>query len=258
MSWKILRVSILLFIFVAVLGDMLLSKFRSTNWDNSLRVVIYPINGDQSDVSADYIASLKREQFADIEQFMKDEAKHYGITVEQPMDIDLSEPVLSQPPPPPVDRKNVPAVMWWSLQLRWWAYRHNNYSGASPDIRMFVLYHDPEQHRGLAHSLGLKEGLIGVVNAFAEESYRGSNQVVVMHEILHTLGATDKYTDNGEPAFPEGYADPDKQPLYPQEYAEIMAGRIANSKTQSKMAEGLYEVVVGNKTAAEINWIKSD
>ena len=45
----------------------------------------------------------------------------------------------------------------------------------------------------LAHSLGLQKGLIGVVNAFASSSQAAENNVVIAHELLHTVGATDKY-----------------------------------------------------------------
>jgi len=256
--WKFIRLFVLLFIFVAVLGDMLLSKYRSTNWDNTLRVVIYPINGDASEHSDEYIKSLSRQTFDDIGRFMADEAKQYQIDLASPMEVDLSTPVKVKPPRPPLNRNDVVGVMWWSLKMRWWAFRNNNYDGPNPDIRVFVLYYDPDENRVLAHSLGLEKGLIGVVNAFADESYNGSNAVVIMHEIMHTLGATDKYQSNDEPSFPDGYGDPEQQPRYPQKYAEIMAGRIALTPNQSKMAEGLYEVVVGEKTAQEINWVEDE
>ena len=253
--WKFLRIFVLLFIFVAVLGDTLLTKYRTTNWDNTLRVVVYPINGDASEQSKEYIQALANENFSEIGSFMAEEAKQFGIKVQTPMEVELSRPVSDIPPKPPLDKSYIPAVMWWSLKMRWWAFRHNNYDGPNPDIRIFVLYYDPANNDALAHSLGLEKGLIGVVNAYADKSYNGSNDVVIMHEILHTLGATDKYNGNGEPQYPDGYGDPKQKPRYPQKYAEIMSGRIAESATKSKMAMGLYEVVVGDKTAREINWL---
>jgi len=255
--WKFLRIFLLLFIFLAVLGDMILTKYRSTNWDNTLRVVIYPINGDASEKSADYISALSKENFSAIEDFMAEECKHYDISLQTPMEVDLSQPVIARPPKPPLNKGNIPAVMWWSLKMRWWAFRNNNYKGAHPDIRIFVLYYDPDNNPALAHSLGLEKGLIGVVNAFSDKEYNGSNQVVIMHEILHTLGATDKYQDNGEPSYPDGYGEPDQQPRYPQKYAEIMSGRIAKSATLSVMANGLFEAVIGTQTAREIRLLKT-
>lgn len=72
---------------------------------------------------------------------------------------------------------------------------------------------------------------------------------------MHTLGATDKYKLNtGEPLYPTGFAEPDRQPLYPQRSAEIMAGRRAISATDFDMPSSLKDVVVGAVTADEIRW----
>jgi hypothetical protein len=70
------------------------------------------------------------------------------------------------------------------------------------------------------------------------------------------VGATDKYDAHGEPVFPDGYAEPDKQPLFPQKFAEIMSAHIPKSQTESWMAENLTNCVIGTKTATEINWLK--
>ena len=141
--------------------------------------------------------------------------------------------------------------------MRYWAYFRDTLSGERPDVRMFVLYFDPRQHPRLAHSTGLQKGLIGVVNAFASEEMSGANKVVIVHELMHTLGATDKYDFAGNrPVFPDGYADARRDPLYPQASAEIMAGRIPVSPERSEIPEGLREVVVGAKTAREINWTR--
>jgi hypothetical protein len=123
------------------------------------------------------------------------------------------------------------------------------------DIRIFVLYHDPALTPSVAHSLGLTKGLIGVVYAFADPQMNGENNVVIAHELLHTLGATDKYrVGDDAPRFPDGYGDPRQVPLYPQRAAEIMAGRRMLSADRWQQADGLGEVVIGPLTAAEIRW----
>ena len=99
--------------------------------------------------------------------------------------------------------------------------------------------------------------MIGIINAFADKSYRGSNQVVITHELMHTLGATDKYGANNMPAYPAGYAEPYRVPLYPQRAAEIMGGRIPLSAQKARMPVSLDEAVIGVQTAAEINWPQS-
>jgi hypothetical protein len=122
---------------------------------------------------------------------------------------------------------------------------------------MFVLYHDPDRVTRVGHSLGLQKGLIGVVNAFASQAQAAQNDVVIAHELLHTLGATDKYDPRtDQPTFPDGYAEPEHQPLLPQAYAEIMAGRVPVTENEAEMPLSLDVVLIGTKTAREINWVK--
>jgi hypothetical protein len=101
----------------------------------------------------------------------------------------------------------------------------------------------------------MQKGLVGVVHAFAAADMTRTNNVVIAHEILHTLGATDKYDlATGAPRFPDGYAEPERTPLHPQALAEIMAGRYAVSPGVFEMAHSLDEVHVGQATATEIRW----
>ena len=104
--------------------------------------------------------------------------------------------------------------------------------------------------RSVPHSLGLEKGLIGVVYAFAVPVMDGGNDMVIAHELLHTLGATDKYDPaNDAPRFPDGYGDPRQVPLYPQRFAELMAGRRMISATSWEQPASLDEVLIGPATA---------
>ena len=95
------------------------------------------------------------------------------------------------------------------------------------------------------------------MHAFASEEMEGMNNVVIAHEILHAVGAKDKYDpDSGEPVYPQGYSDPEKKPLYPQESAEIMGSRIPLSKSTSEMPQSLEEAMIGEATAREIKWLR--
>jgi hypothetical protein len=78
-----------------------------------------------------------------------------------------------------------------------------------------------------------------------------------MHELLHTLGASDKYDRrSGRPLVPEGLGDPSQDPRYPQTQGEIMAGRIAVSATQAELPDSLADMVIGAATAREIGWTR--
>ena len=144
--------------------------------------------------------------------------------------------------------------MLWSLKLRYWAWKNDNYPYPE-DVQVFVMYFDPEKTSTVAHSLGLQKGLIGVVNAFASKEMKKENHVIIAHEILHTVGATDKYDPaTNLPLYPNGYANPHQDPLWPQEQAEIMAGRMAVSESKAEQPRKLEEVVLGQVSAFEINW----
>jgi len=58
------------------------------------------------------------------------------------------------------------------------------------------------------------------------------------------------------PLYPQGFAEPQRQPRYPQRFAEIMAGRRPLSPAEFDMPDSLREVVVGALTAAEIRWVR--
>jgi hypothetical protein len=159
--------------------------------------------------------------------------------------------------PPPRDPDAGPlSNIAWSLRMRMYARRNSHPAGrAPPQVRVFVLYHDPSFTQAVPHSVGLQKGLVGVVHAFADQGMTRANNVVIAHEILHTLGATDKYDPvTLAPFFPTGYAQPQREPRYPQLRAEIMAGRYPVDAQTFEMPESLADVVVGDATAAEIRW----
>jgi hypothetical protein len=125
----------------------------------------------------------------------------------------------------------------------------------TPDVQVFALYHAPDGGQAVPDSLGLSKGLMAVTHLYADPRARGSNHVVLAHELLHTLGATDKYqSGTGQPLHPVGLGDPQQSPLYPQRTGEIMAGRIAVSTREAVIPEGLQEMRVGPVTAHEIGW----
>jgi hypothetical protein len=98
--------------------------------------------------------------------------------------------------------------------------------------------------------------MVGIVNGYASRHRRGTNNVVIAHEFLHTLGATDKYNlANGQPIGPDGLAEPQREPLYPQRFAEIMGGRIALAEDDAVVPKSLNYAVIGPLTAREINLI---
>lgn len=253
-SFKIVRIAILLGILIVVAATTLQDRYRSTRWREALFVSIYPIAADDSSATQRYIATLDATNFSAIDEFFAREGARYHLAEDTPVKTRLRPALTALPPQRPASA-GVLGTMWWSLRLRWWAWRVSGHTREPEDIRLFVLYGDPERSSQVPHSLGLRKGLIGVVYAFATPQMTSDNTVVMAHELLHTLGATDKYDPtNDTPRFPEGYADPEQTPLLPQTRAEIMAGRLMLAPTRWRQAESLREVVMGPSTAAEIRW----
>lgn len=255
--FKAIRIAILLVILFFVVVSTWLTQARSTDWNNSLWVKIYPINGDGSDLSARYIDGLTADSFTSIESFVSREIARYGHSLTRPVRMELGEEISEQPPtfdenPGLVD------IMLWSLKMRWWANSvAKPQDDPEPDVRIFVRYHEPADHFVLENSVGLQKGMVGVVNAFAGRRQAGTSNVVIAHEFLHTLGATDKYDPaNGMPNFPIGFAEPDRKPRFPQRFAEIMGGRIAISRTDALVPKNLDYVTIGAETAREIRLVR--
>lgn len=254
--WRKLRIAALLFVLATVAQGAWLARARTTEWNNTVRVAIYPISGDQSSAAESYVGQLRASGFEPIEAFFQREAAGYGMAMGKPVAISVAPPVAAQPPAPPFGGSKLEIVLW-SLQLRYWVWWHDNYRGPKPDVRIFVSYFDPATSPRLAHSTGLQKGLLGVVNAFARADMDGSNNVVIAHELMHALGATDRYEQGtNRPLYPDGFADPNAVPLYPQSRAEIMAGRIPVTETRLEIPAGMDEVTIGTRTAREINWLK--
>lgn len=251
--FKAIRISILLFVLFFVAMGTWLTMLRSTDWNNSLWIRLYPINADGSEVVDRYIDDLEIDDFAGIEDFLAREVERYRPGVRRPVRVELGERVREQPPALP-DAGNILSVMMWSLRMRWWAgSATNGQDDIEPDVRIFVRYHRPDTAVSLENSVGLRKGMVGVVNGYANRRHRGTNNVIIAHEFLHTLGASDKYSPvNGHPLGPDGIAEPGRKPLYPQRFAEIMGGRIALAENDSVIPRSLGFAVIGPLTAREI------
>ena len=82
-----------------------------------------------------------------------------------------------------------------------------------------------------------------------------TNNVVIAHEILHTLGASDKYDlERSRPCSRSDTRSPNSNRCHPQTLTEVMAGRYAIDSRTFEMPAILDEVLVGAATALEIGW----
>jgi hypothetical protein len=252
--FRFFRITVLLLVLLVVALTTWHDGIRSTRWTVPLYVAIYPVAADASPLTLKYVRALNAETFQPIDRFFASEGVRYLVRVQTPVKTRL-RPALTELPPQRAPDAGILATMLWSLKLRYFAWRVGGRAGEPEDIRVFVLYRDPGLSPSVPHSAGLQKGLIGVVYAFATPIMSATNDVVIAHEMLHTVGATDKYDPaNDAPRYPDGYGDPHQQPLFPQFKGEIMAGRVMVSPNLWEQIPSLDDAVIGPATASEIRW----
>ena len=157
----------------------------------------------------------------------------------------------TEPPGP-----SLPERTWHAVEV-WRATRaaHAAAPGFDPDtvdVRVYLVA-APGGDR-FAEGLGEAGGEVGIVRAgLGGDALLGATAVV--HEALHTLGATDKYDAAGHAVAPAGLAEPDRSPRYPQRLAELMVGEVPLGPGEGRLPASAVELGVGPVTAAEIGWI---
>lgn len=254
--FKLMRIVALLSVLFVILVSAWMTERRMAAWERPILVTIYPIVADDVPGTAEFAENLDLEVFEKVNDFFDRETSPYGIKVTPAFRFQLAQPSKQLPPPVP-PQFEAAAIAWWSLKMRWWAWARDwKDELVSADIQMFLLFHSLNGNTEVGISVGMRKGRYGLVKALAMQSMNDSNLIVFTHEMLHVLGASDKYVlTNGEPIYPQGYADPNRRPLFPQVRAEIMGVRIPISSFSSVMPESLLECKIGRQTAEEIGFM---
>jgi hypothetical protein len=255
--WRALRIGVLLLALLVVATQTWLDRFSTTRWQRTIFVGAFPVSADASPVTANYLAQLDQRKINGVSEFLEAEARRYGVGIDEPIELKLY-PTLTVAPPALDSGAGVLTRIVWSLRLRYYRSRVlAKISRSRPKIALFLLYHDPALAPRLPHSAGLQRGLTAVVHVFASRSQEAQNRIVITHELLHTFGATDKYDlATGLPQYPDGFAEPQLEPRYPQQLAEIMAGELPLSATEARLPDSLEDERVGPLTAQEIGWTR--
>jgi hypothetical protein len=122
------------------------------------------------------------------------------------------------------------------------------------DATIYVMLRP--NHSGGAQVEGVAEagGRRGIVEGSLDAVELALELTAVAHELLHLLGASDKYDAAGHALLPQGLPEPDAVPVFPQRAAEVMVGEIAIGPGQGKPITRLEDVRIGPVTAREIRW----
>ena len=257
------RVTVLL----AVLAGVLLWGWRDVRsrharnaWDHTLLVAIVLVRLEPLDDVG--VAALEK-QLPALEDRLSAELARYQPTAPHPFRFELKRPVDGAPPPPAPTSDG-------PVDLAKYAYAQGSFVDAIDeragidaslyDVRIYVALRRPRQAEvTLAEGRSQQGGRIGIVEMELDTDAEGAHLplVVVAHELMHTLGATDKYDPaTGRSLVPIGLAEPDRVPLYPQRFAEIMSRNRPLSATVEKVPDSFAQIAVGPSTAREIGWLR--
>ena len=155
---------------------------------------------------------------------------------------------------------------WLELTRTSWRYLRyfdqlSTDAGVSRDdigVQLFLIF-GPQDSDLAAHSRGSERGRTAVSYVAAEEKNPAYALVTLAHELGHTLGAMDSYEmDSALPVHPEGFVEPFNRPLYPQEFAELMAVDIPLGPGIEAEIRSLEQVRIGHQSAADMGWISDE
>ncbi len=252
MSFRRIRQLTLLSLLLFTVAQTSYQQYVPRQWQRTTSVILHPIAAvDDPDVQA-YIDSLNDDDLRPMEEWFFEQARSYGLTV-QPYQFQWGERVESMPPQPPSVSNPLQAA-WYSLKFRGFASTQTPATLTQwAKVHIYFLVHPADSAENL-HSVALQRGLVALVQARGSRLNHDQNMVILAHELLHTVGATDKYDMVGNPVYPDGYASPDQLPLYPQQMAEISAAQVAIRPGLSKLVDSLQYAKVGKLTATEIGW----
>ena len=256
-----IRVAVLLAILAGVLlyawGDIRQRELR-TDWTRTLRVAVVLVPLERLDESA---VSTLSTRTAALEERLAIEMQRYRQGP-RPFSVELvaaSRRAHEPPPVPPTEPDDWWGTLQFNWQLRRWTSRVDDEAALDADVfdaRIYLAANDGQGNRTLnVEGVGQQGGRVGVVQIDLAASMVDVTLFVAAHELFHILGASDKYTADGHVSVPDGLADPDREPRYPQDGAELMARHRALSADKAVMPESLDELRIGRATAREVRWL---
>jgi hypothetical protein len=210
-------------------------------------------------VSLDAVAAF-RERIGALDDRMTSEFRRYSPGGMHPFAFTFVGPVNVAESPPSssgegwLDSAKHTWALWrWTSQVDGAA----GFDGSEFDSRIYVVARPPAvAQRELIEGESEEGGRVGTVEVELDASMADFALFVASHELFHTLGATDKYDSLGRTLVPAGLAEPDRRPLYPQRYAEIMARNRPEAPGKEEPPVSLDDLAVGPTTAGEIGWAK--
>lgn len=254
------RVAVLSTILLGVLAFAWTDVHRRrarTDWHRTLGVALVVLRrGPVADAN---IAALER-RVPVLTDLLAAEARRFRPAAPQPFAFSIYGPVdVGEGPPAPASEGLVDlATQAWTS----WRYlsrvdRAVGLDSSGLDARIYLVA-TPARDAQQTFVEGYSEqgGRVGFVAVELEDSMIDAALFVATHELFHTLGATDKYEPGGAIQIPEGLAEPERLPMLPQRYVELMARQRPIAPGIAEPLDSLDEMRVGAATAREVGWLR--
>ncbi len=255
------RVTVLSAILLGVLAYAWLDHERRhsrTLWQEPLTVGMVVLDFGKGGVDEAVLASLAARASALGERLSREFARYR----------DADQPMIRVLPYGPVHVKRRPPEpqgegLWAALRYSYELWRYTSQVDDAADVpsrgldsRIYVVAEPVDDaERKQVEGYSQDGGRIGIARVQLDDSTIDLGLFVVAHELMHTLGASDRYDEFGRTLIPEGLGNPEQRPLYPQQTADVMArNRVLEPGTEIP-PETLEELSVAPQTAAEIGWL---
>jgi hypothetical protein len=201
---------------------------------------------------------LLQARLTALENRLAEEKARY-LSGPPPFRFTLWGPTSASAPPEPPQGSGLTELALHSVRT-WWYLFSIDYSLGLPtssyDSRVYVVAEPPASSATqLIEGYGEDGGRVGIVQVELDEAIVDMALAVAVHELMHTLGASDKYDERGDVLVPFGLAEPSREPLFPQQYVEVMARNRPLNPSSFVNLDSLDELKVGPTTAHEIGWL---
>lgn len=249
--WKRLRVSVLLLSLlglVAFAGLRQRKLDRRTGWRQPLRISV--VLASEQPIAGNVVAAWT-SGLESLDDWFASEAARLGLPLARPVHFELApSTVRAEVPQPPAGTGKWLDDSQQALELRS-TLTELSARGQAPgpfDVVLLVALREANgAHR--VEGVGEAGGSIGLVEGTAGDTALTLELTAVAHELLHCLGAEDGYDAEGH-ALPRGVVG--------DGFAEVMVGEVPLGPGQGRVPKSLEEVRIGEVTAREVGWVKTE
>ena len=251
-----IRVAILLFVlFVVILYAIrdVRSRRARNAWERTLDVAVVLVEVEGRGRLDPGAGVALQDRLVALEDRLRAEAERHGMRTAKPFRFRLFGPVVAGAAPPRPAGDGALDLAKQAALLDRWVANVDPRAGVVPDhwdTRIYVVARPPaSETRNVVEGESQEGGRIGIVDVELDARMADLTLFVVAHELLHTLGASDKYDEAGRVREPDGLVEPERAPLYPQPFAEVMARNRPVTRDREVVPVSLDELGVGPATA---------